>query len=112
MRIKIIIFFCRCWTAGWGVSSFNNGQYQNPLRHVEVPIVSQAACETSLRNTRLGYYYNLDRTSFMCAGGESGRDSCTVRQFQKNICNNFYSHLCDLYIGISCTVKPSLLTIL
>ncbi|XP_043468773.1 trypsin-3-like [Leptopilina heterotoma] len=67
----------RCWTAGWGVSSFNNGQYQNPMRHVEVPIVSQATCEASLRNTRLGFYFNLDRTSFLCAGGESGRDSCT-----------------------------------
>ncbi|XP_043468782.1 phenoloxidase-activating factor 2-like [Leptopilina heterotoma] len=67
----------RCWTSGWGVTAFNSGQYQNLLRHVEVPIVSQAACEASLRNTRLGFYFNLDRTSFLCAGGESGRDSCT-----------------------------------
>ncbi|XP_051155677.1 phenoloxidase-activating factor 2-like isoform X2 [Leptopilina boulardi] len=67
----------RCFTAGWGVSSYNNGQYQNPLREVEVPIVAPLACETRLRNTRLGVFYNLDRTSFICAGGEPGRDACT-----------------------------------
>lgn len=67
----------RCWTAGWGVNSFNNGQYQSQLRQVEVPIVSQASCETSLRNTRLGNFFTLDQTSFICAGGQSGKDACT-----------------------------------
>lgn len=72
---------CRCWTSGWGVSSFNNGQYQNPLRQVEVPIIAPATCEASLRNTRLSAYYTLDRTAFLCAGGEPGRDACTVIKY-------------------------------
>ncbi|XP_043468781.1 trypsin-3-like [Leptopilina heterotoma] len=67
----------RCWTAGWGVSSFNNGQYQNVLTQVQVPIVEATACQTRLRGSRLGIYFIFDAVSFICAGGEPGRDACT-----------------------------------
>ncbi|XP_051169377.1 phenoloxidase-activating factor 2-like isoform X2 [Leptopilina boulardi] len=65
----------RCWTAGWGVTSFNSDNYQNPLREVEVPIMELSTCEYRLRGTRLGVHYTLDRSSFICAGGEPGRDA-------------------------------------
>ncbi|XP_055642041.1 phenoloxidase-activating factor 2-like isoform X2 [Toxorhynchites rutilus septentrionalis] len=42
----------RCWISGWD-------------------------CETVLRNTRLGASFQLDSTSFVCAGGELGKDACT-----------------------------------
>ena len=32
-------------------------------------------CQRSLRKTRLGRYFRLDDT-FVCAGGEEGKDSC------------------------------------
>ncbi|XP_043468779.1 trypsin-3-like isoform X2 [Leptopilina heterotoma] len=67
----------RCWTAGWGVSSFNNGQYQNLLKQVEVSILAPAMCQLRLRNSRLGVFFNFDAASFICAGGEPGRDACT-----------------------------------
>ncbi|XP_011862850.1 PREDICTED: trypsin-3 isoform X2 [Vollenhovia emeryi] len=67
----------RCWVSGWGKDAFgNNGMYQNILKEVDVPILSQADCQTALRRTRLGGLFVLDG-SFMCAGGEPGKDACT-----------------------------------
>lgn len=67
----------RCWVSGWGKNAFESGSYQSILKEVDVPIVGQDACETALRGTRLGQVFQLDRTSFMCAGGEAGKDACT-----------------------------------
>jgi len=66
---------------GWGKNAFgNNGMYQSILKEVDVPVLSQADCQTALRKTRLGNFFVLD-TSFMCAGGEAGKDACTVREY-------------------------------
>lgn len=54
--------------------------YQSILKEVDVPVLSQADCQTALRNTRLGSLFVLDN-SFMCAGGEAGKDACTVREY-------------------------------
>lgn len=64
--------------AGWGRNAFGSLIDQNILRDVDVPIVDQTTCETRLRATRLGKHFILDKDSFMCAGGESGKDACTV----------------------------------
>ncbi|CAL1676066.1 unnamed protein product [Lasius platythorax] len=65
----------RCWVTGWGKNAFN-GMYQTILREVDVPVMSQADCQTALRKTRLGNSFILDSSS-MCAGGEVGKDACT-----------------------------------
>lgn len=70
----------RCEVAGWGKDAFGTGQYQNILKQVDVSVVSPADCQTALRRTRLSNFFNLD-SSFMCAGGETGKDACTVREF-------------------------------
>ncbi|XP_063992387.1 phenoloxidase-activating factor 2-like [Diachasmimorpha longicaudata] len=68
----------RCWVTGWGKNSFgSDGRYQALLKEVDVPIVDQGSCETRLRSTRLGNFFTLDRSSFICAGGEVGKDACT-----------------------------------
>ncbi|XP_076295674.1 inactive CLIP domain-containing serine protease A3 isoform X1 [Lasioglossum baleicum] len=68
----------RCWVSGWGKDAFGmNGRYQSIMKEVDVPIVMQSNCEVSLRQTRLGQFYNLNTNSFVCAGGESGKDACT-----------------------------------
>ncbi|KMQ86492.1 peroxisomal membrane protein pex16 [Lasius niger] len=64
-----------CWVTGWGKNAFN-GMYQTILREVDVPVMSQADCQTALRKTRLGNSFILDSSS-MCAGGEVGKDACT-----------------------------------
>lgn len=51
------------------------GKYQNILKEVDVPIISHNQCEQQLKNTRLGYTYQLN-PGFVCAGGEEGKDAC------------------------------------
>ncbi|XP_011298931.1 serine protease 42 [Fopius arisanus] len=69
----------RCWVSGWGKNAFgSDGNYQPLLKEVDVPIVDQGSCETRLRGTRLGSFFALDRASFICAGGEQGKDACTI----------------------------------
>ncbi|XP_055321697.1 uncharacterized protein LOC129577895 isoform X2 [Sitodiplosis mosellana] len=66
----------RCWTTGWGKDAFGDfGKYQNILKEVDVPIIGHQQCEQQLRNTRLGYTYQLN-PGFICAGGEEGKDAC------------------------------------
>ncbi|XP_041986218.1 uncharacterized protein LOC121738310 [Aricia agestis] len=66
----------RCWTTGWGKDAFGtNGKYQNILKEVDVPILGHNQCQQQLRQTRLGYNYELN-PGFLCAGGEEGKDAC------------------------------------
>uniref|UniRef100_A0A182T3C9 Peptidase S1 domain-containing protein n=1 Tax=Anopheles maculatus TaxID=74869 RepID=A0A182T3C9_9DIPT len=67
----------RCWVSGWGKNDFVSGAFQSIPKEVDVPVVSAANCQTALRTTRLGSSFVLDTTSFICAGGELGKDACT-----------------------------------
>jgi hypothetical protein len=53
------------------------GKYQHVLKKIELPLVPHATCQNSLRKTRLGQAFRLHE-SFVCAGGEPGRDTCKV----------------------------------
>jgi secreted trypsin-like serine protease len=61
----------RCWTTGWGKDNWEFGKYQNILKEVDVPVIDHNTCQNQLRQTRLGYSYNLN-SGFICAGGEEG----------------------------------------
>ncbi|KAG7296117.1 hypothetical protein JYU34_021213 [Plutella xylostella] len=66
----------RCWTTGWGKDAFGDyGKYQNILKEVDVPIHGHNQCQQQLRQTRLGFNYELS-PGFLCAGGEEGKDAC------------------------------------
>ena len=66
-----------CWVPGFGKNAFGAaGQYSYIQKEVDVPVVPHYQCEQQLQQTRLGSGYNLDKTSFLCAGGEKGKDSC------------------------------------
>ncbi|CAG0898359.1 unnamed protein product [Darwinula stevensoni] len=66
----------RCYVTGWGKSAFGKeGRYQEVLKKIDLPVVEQAWCQESLRNTKLSRFFNL-HPSFLCAGGEPGRDAC------------------------------------
>ncbi|EDW68187.1 phenoloxidase-activating factor 2 [Drosophila virilis] len=68
----------RCWVAGWGKNDFGpTGAYQAIMRQVDVPLIPNANCQTALQATRLGASFVLSPTSFICAGGEAGKDACT-----------------------------------
>lgn len=66
----------RCVATGWGRDAMGKaGKFQSTLKKVELPIVPSDVCQDKLRLTRLGKYFRLHQ-SFVCAGGELGRDTC------------------------------------
>ncbi|XP_046625131.1 phenoloxidase-activating factor 2-like isoform X1 [Neodiprion virginianus] len=66
----------RCYASGWGKDIFGKeGHYQVILKKIDLPVVPHGLCQTTLRTTRLGKYFQLD-PSFICAGGEAGKDTC------------------------------------
>uniref|UniRef100_U5ERE0 Phenoloxidase-activating factor 2 n=1 Tax=Corethrella appendiculata TaxID=1370023 RepID=U5ERE0_9DIPT len=66
----------RCYASGWGKNVFGReGKYQVILKKVHLPVVPHAKCQQALRTTRLGKRFNL-HDSFLCAGGEPGKDTC------------------------------------
>ncbi|CAG9806846.1 unnamed protein product [Chironomus riparius] len=66
----------RCFATGWGKDQFGKeGEYQVILKKVELPTVPRDQCQANLRKTRLGRRFIL-HDSFMCAGGEEGKDTC------------------------------------
>lgn len=66
----------RCWVSGYGRDDFVNGKFQTLLKKVDVPIVDSDVCEARLKATRLTDRFQLSRSSFICAGGELGKDAC------------------------------------
>lgn len=66
----------RCFASGWGKDVFGkNGSFQVILKKIELPVVPHDLCQTQLRKTRLGKFFEL-HSSFICAGGEKGKDTC------------------------------------
>ncbi|XP_025207828.1 phenoloxidase-activating factor 2 [Melanaphis sacchari] len=66
----------RCYASGWGKNIFGKaGEYQVILKSIDLPIVPRDPCLDLLRKTRLGQNYKLHE-SFICAGGEIGKDTC------------------------------------
>lgn len=63
-----------CTATGWGKVSEDETK-SDKLKFVKVPIVDRTTCQVQLQKTRLGSRFRLHE-SFICAGGEEGRDSC------------------------------------
>nr|AYA71582.1 prophenoloxidase activating factor [Dialeurodes citri] len=65
-----------CFATGWGKDVFGKeGKYQVILKKVQIPTVPRGECQDALRGTRLGPRFQLHE-SFICAGGEKGKDTC------------------------------------
>nr|ACU65942.1 prophenoloxidase-activating factor [Eriocheir sinensis] len=66
-----------CVVTGWGKDRFGKaGVFQNVLKKIDLPFYYFDACQNALRTTRLGPFFKLD-PSFLCAGGQEGKDSCS-----------------------------------
>ncbi|XP_050559832.1 phenoloxidase-activating factor 2-like isoform X4 [Spodoptera frugiperda] len=65
-----------CVANGWGKSHFGlQNRYAVILKKVELDMVPYSRCQSLLRRTRLGHNFKL-HNSFVCAGGEAGKDTC------------------------------------
>lgn len=99
--------YSRCFASGWGKDVFGKeGKYQVILKKVDLPIVPKKQCESALRKTRLGPYFSLHK-SFVCAGGESGKDTCKGDGGSPLVCpvpntNNKYAQIGIVAWGIGC----------
>lgn len=72
----IIFDGSRCFASGWGKDEYGvEGKYQVILKKIDLPIIPQIQCQHDLRETRLGRRFRLHK-SFICAGGENGKDTC------------------------------------
>nr|CAD7264459.1 unnamed protein product [Timema shepardi] len=79
----------RCWVSGWGKNDFGpQGQYQFIQKQVDVQVLSPGDCQQRLQGTRLGQYFSFDQNSFLCAGGEQGKDACTGDGGAPLVCEN------------------------
>lgn len=66
-----------CVANGWGKSSFGvENRYAVILKKLEIDMVAHQRCNQLLKRTRLGNKFRL-HGSFVCAGGEEGKDTCT-----------------------------------
>lgn len=61
-----------CLTAGWGKREIGNPEI---LQYSDLPILRRDTCQAAMRQTRVGPYYNLDK-SFICTGERAGQGQC------------------------------------
>ena len=64
-----------CTVTGWGKGD-DQSRTTDKLKFAKVPLVKRDTCERQFKNERLGQRFKL-HSSFICAGGEAGIDSCT-----------------------------------
>ncbi|XP_071543203.1 phenoloxidase-activating factor 2-like [Panulirus ornatus] len=94
-----------CWATGWGKDKFGKeGAFQNVLKKINLRTSEHGACQQALRKTRLGGDFILD-SSFLCAGGEPGADTCQGDGGSPLVCklpNNDYIQAGIVAWGIGC----------
>lgn len=73
-----------CVVSGWGQTAFTiNDAPTNPQKQVTVGIVPYTVCRTSYSNAALlgnNVDRYLDPNGEICAGGQTMKDACTVRE--------------------------------
>ena len=83
------------------IFAFPGGPLATVLHEVEVPILSNRACERMYRNSGHPQYIPY---IFICAGyGEGGRDSCDVRM--RNIFSFLIKFMCRETLEVLCQYK-------
>nr|XP_029713338.1 phenoloxidase-activating factor 2-like [Aedes albopictus]XP_029713339.1 phenoloxidase-activating factor 2-like [Aedes albopictus] len=60
---------------GWGTTPQNRTKYQHILKSMELPYRQKSDCELILKRATRNNRLKLD-SSFICAGGEFGQDTC------------------------------------
>ena len=86
-------------------STANESEYQVILKKVDLPVVPSDKCQRALRTTQLGIGFKL-HSSFVCAGGEKGKDTCRGDGGAPLVCrmpgSEHYAQLGIVSWGIGC----------
>ncbi|KAH8395579.1 hypothetical protein KR222_000487, partial [Zaprionus bogoriensis] len=69
------IAFDNCLVTGWGQKIGQQEVNSRILKKIGLSVLESPKCQTLLRRTRVGPYFELDE-SFICAGGEKDKDAC------------------------------------
>ncbi|XP_070139525.1 phenoloxidase-activating factor 2-like [Drosophila kikkawai] len=64
----------RCIVSGWGKDAVEQNSFMTILKKVDLPVVSSRTCERQL-TIHKGPTFKL-HDSWLCAGGEEGKDAC------------------------------------
>ncbi|KAH8254645.1 hypothetical protein KR032_011511 [Drosophila birchii] len=64
-----------CFATGWGTKDAKSDKLEHVLKRINLPLVEHSECQAKLRLTRLERRFRL-RPSFICAGGDPGKDTC------------------------------------
>ncbi|XP_017866556.1 PREDICTED: vitellin-degrading protease [Drosophila arizonae] len=64
-----------CFATGWGHRNFSAPRMEHILKRIDLPVLEHEYCQRLLRRTVLGRRFKLD-SSFLCAGGVEGKDTC------------------------------------
>ncbi|XP_065085257.1 phenoloxidase-activating factor 2-like [Ochlerotatus camptorhynchus] len=97
----------RCFVSGWGKDVFGKtGAYQAILKKIDLPIVPHSECQATLRLIRSQPRFTL-HDSFVCAGGEVGKDACQGDGGSPLVCpiqgsNEFYHQVGIVSWGVGC----------
>lgn len=99
----------RCYVSGFGRRRQNHTGGENDSRKIDVPVVPRIECQTELRQSDLGPNFLL-HSSFICAGGELGKDACRGDGGAPLMCpidsdNNDYYQAGIVSWGIGCGVN-------
>lgn len=66
----------RCYSSGWGKQALGYADsYPHIMKKVGIFQLPRDLCLEQLKQTRLSKYFQL-HSSFLCAGGEKGNDTC------------------------------------
>ena len=89
-----------CFATGWGKEKFgDSGSYQVILKEVDLTVVKHTECQQTLRKTKLGKRFRL-HDSFICAGGEDGKDTCKGDGGSPLVCPSKYDPHTFVQAGI------------
>lgn len=100
----------RCLVSGWGKENYSReSKFQTVLKKVDLPVIPNFLCQMLFRNTVLGKYFRLD-SSFICAGGEYGKDTCKGDGGSPMVCkiqntSNSYYQSGIVSWGIGCSER-------
>lgn len=98
-----------CLATGWGHHNISAKSLEHILKRIDLPIVEHEQCQRLLRRTILGLHFRL-HSSFVCAGGVEGKDTCQGDGGSPLFCSiagekNRYQLVGIVSWGIECAAK-------